>query len=263
MTMNISAKNKTINVLWTGGFDSTYRMVELSGHDVIIQPFYLSDKYRRSEKYELSAIREITADIEKHPGTRCRILPLIKRRTSDLNQDSEIVEAYNRLLGISYIGPQYIWLAEFARSYKGLELCVETDDSHYGATWCLRTNGKLEKIIDGDLVYWILDEEHSSKDVMTVFGSLHFPLIEITKLEMLEEFRRMGFYETMKKTWFCHTPVRGEPCGVCSPCRQTIEAGLFFRISPAGLERHEKEMQLSRSGWFKYWKKIRYKVYGY
>ena len=111
MTMNISAKNKTINVLWTGGFDSTYRMVELSGHDVIIQPFYLSDKYRRSEKYELSAIREITADIEKHPGTRCRILPLIKRRTSDLNQDSEIVEAYNRLLGISYIGPQYIWLA--------------------------------------------------------------------------------------------------------------------------------------------------------
>ena len=261
--MNVSATNKIINVLWTGGFDSTYRMVELSGHDVVIQPFYLSDKYRRSEKFELNAIREITADIERYPGTRCRILPLITLQTSDLNQDCEIVGAYNRLRNISYIGPQYIWLAEFAKSNKGLELCIETDDSHCGATWCLRKNGKLKKIIDGDLVYWILDEANSSRDVMTVFGSLHFPIIEITKLDMLENYKLMGLSETMKKTWFCHTPVNGEPCGVCSPCRQAIEAGLAFRIPPAGLERHKKEMHLSHSGWFKYWKKIRYKVYGF
>ena len=57
-----------------------------------------------------------------------------------------------------------------------------------------------------------------------------------------EEYKRLGYSETMKKTWFCHTTVKGEPCGVCSPCRQTIEAGLSFRISRAGLERHEKEL---------------------
>ena len=261
--MDVSTKNHIIKVLWTGGYDSTYRMVELSGQDVIIQPFYLSDKHRRSEKFELNAIREISGDIEKHPGTRCRILPLITQKTSDLVQDREIVEAYNRLRDISYIGPQYIWLAEFAKSIKGLELCVETDDSTRGATWCLRKNGKLKKIIDGDLVYWILDEEKSSRDVMTVFGSLHFPIIEITKLDMLENYYRMGFSETMKKTWFCHTPVHGEPCGVCSPCRQAIKAGLAFRVPPAGMERHKKEMYFNHSGLFKYWKKIRYKVYGY
>ena len=252
-----------VKVLWTGGFDSTYRIVELSQFDVLIQPYYLKDKQRRSEKYELNAIREITADIERHPGTRCRILPLIAQQASDLKQDCEIVEAYNRLRAISYIGPQYIWLAEFAKSNKGMELCIETDDSTYGATWCLRKNGKLKKIIDGDLVYWILDEENSSRDVMTVFGSLRFPLIEITKLEMLEEYKRMGFTETIKKTWFCHTPVNGEPCGVCSPCMQAIDAGLSFRIPSAGLERHKKDINFSRSGWFKYYKKIRYKVYGF
>ncbi len=135
--------------------------------------------------------------------------------------------------------------------------------SHYGATFCLLKNGKLKKIIDGDLVYWILDEENSSRDVMTVFGSLHFPLIETTKLEMLEEYKQMGFTETMKKTWFCHTPVSGEPCGVCNPCRQAIDAGLAFRIPPAGIKRHKKELYFSHSELFKYWKKIRYKVYGY
>jgi 7-cyano-7-deazaguanine synthase len=258
-----SGTKKTVKVLWTGGFDSTYRIVELSQFDVLIQPYYLMDKQRRSEKCELNAIREITADIEKHPGTRCRILPLITQQTSDINQDCEIVGAYNRLRNISYIGPQYIWLAEFARSNKGLELCIETDDSHCGATWCLRKNGKLKKIIEGDLVYWILDEANSSRDVMTVFGSLRFPIIEITKLEMLEKYRVMGFSETMKKTWFCHTPVNGEPCGVCSPCRQAIEAGLAFRVPPAGLDRHKKDMHFSHSGWFKYWKKIRYRVYGF
>jgi len=254
---------KFVKVLWTGGFDSTYRMVELSRHDIVIQPYYLSDNRRRSEKYELNAISEIAADIKGHPETKCVILPLIKRRVSDLKSDDEIIEVYNRLRNISYIGPQYIWLAEFAKSNKGLELCIETGDTQNGATWCLLKNGKVKKIIDGDLVYWILDEENSSRDVMTLFGSLRFPLIEITKLEMLEKYKDMGFSETMKKTWFCHTPVNGEPCGVCNPCRQAIEAGLAFRIPPAGLERYKKDMQFSHSGWFKYWKKIRYRVYGF
>jgi 7-cyano-7-deazaguanine synthase len=237
--------------------------MELSRFDVLIQPYYMMDKQRRSEKCELNAVREITADIEKHPGTRCKILPLITQQTSEFYQDCEIVGAYNRLCNISYIGPQYIWLAEFAKSNKGLELCIETDDSHCGATWCLRKNGKLKKIIDGNLVYWILDEENSSRDVMTIFGSLRFPIIEITKLEMLEKYKVMGFFETMKKTWFCHTPVNGEPCGVCSPCRQAVDAGLAFRIPPAGLERNKKDINLSHSGWFRYWKKFRYRIYGY
>jgi len=71
-----------VKVLWTGGFDSTYRMVELSRHDVIVQPYYLSDKIRRSKNLELRAMSEISEDIENDPGTRCRILPLIINKAS-------------------------------------------------------------------------------------------------------------------------------------------------------------------------------------
>ena len=252
-----------VKVLWTGGYDSTYRIVELSRHDVVVQPYYLSDKHRHSEKFELDAISEITADIEKHPETRCKLLPLIKRQVSDLKPDNEILQAYERLRNISYLGPQYIWLAEFAKSNNGLELCIEMLDCQSGATYCIRREGELKKINEGGLVYWILNEEKSSRDIFTVFGSMHFPIIELSKVDMLEGYKQMGLYETMKKTWFCHTPVRGEPCGVCNPCKHVIKEGLSFRIPPAGMERHKIEIHYNNEGWFKYWKKIRYRIYGY
>ncbi len=255
--------SQPVKVLWTGGFDSTYRMVELSRHNLVIQPFYLTDKIRHSEKYERHAISEITADIEKHPETGCKILPLIERQVSDFKTHNKILDAYERLKTISYIGPQYIWLAEFARSNKGLELCIEMHDCQSGAAYCISREGKLKKINEGGIVYWVLDEEKSGRDVLTVFGSLRFPIIETTKMDMLEGYKRLGFFETMQKTWFCHTPVRGEPCGVCNPCKQTIEAGLGFRIPPAGMARHNNELTFINKSWFKYLKKIRYRVSGY
>jgi hypothetical protein len=35
----------------------------------------------------------------------------------------------------------------------------------------------------------------------------------------------------MDMTWFCHTPARGKPCGICAPCVYTIEEGLAHRIA--------------------------------
>ena len=98
------AHTKThINILWTGGLDSSYRMIQLSKYLVSIQPFYLCDN-RQSEQHELNAIAAITVDIEKHPGTKCTILPLIKSKVSDIPPDSEISEAYERLHKLTLIG---------------------------------------------------------------------------------------------------------------------------------------------------------------
>lgn len=46
------SKLPLVKILWTGGFDSTLRMAELSRYEVAIQPYYLIDrKYRRSVKF--------------------------------------------------------------------------------------------------------------------------------------------------------------------------------------------------------------------
>ena len=51
--------NKIVEIFWTGGFDSTFRIVQLSRCNVTIQPYYISDN-RKSEKNELKAIEQIT-----------------------------------------------------------------------------------------------------------------------------------------------------------------------------------------------------------
>ena len=50
---------KTVNLLWTSGWDSTYRLVELSRMDVRVQPIYVTGMGRPSEQRELQAQKEI------------------------------------------------------------------------------------------------------------------------------------------------------------------------------------------------------------
>ena len=68
---------RTINLLWTGGLDSTCRVAELSLHDVIVQPYYIIDKKRNSTKYELRAISRITDMVRKKPTTKCELRDVI------------------------------------------------------------------------------------------------------------------------------------------------------------------------------------------
>ena len=73
---------KNISIFWTGGYDSTFRVVQLSRCEITIQPIYLSDN-RKSEKNELMAIEEITSMLKKHPQTKANFLPL---KIVDINQ---------------------------------------------------------------------------------------------------------------------------------------------------------------------------------
>lgn len=66
--MHVVSQLPLISVLWTGGLDSSYRMVQLSRRHVRVQPYYLSDN-RRSEQQELNSIAEVTRDIQEHPDT--------------------------------------------------------------------------------------------------------------------------------------------------------------------------------------------------
>jgi 7-cyano-7-deazaguanine synthase len=252
-----------INIFWTGGFDSSYRMIQLSKHDVTIQPYYLCDN-RLSEELELNAISAITADIQKHPETKCTILPLITFKVKDIEPDSEITDAFYRLQKLTAIGSQYDWLSRYAKSCNGLEICIE--HTEIGRAYnCIMKNGEVKKITDGTISYCIIDEEKSDPDLYKVFGNFRFPLplLELTKSEILEEYKKLSFSESINKTWFCHTPVRNKSCGVCNPCKAVIEEGLTFRLSARALARYKTEIKYGDRKWFKKLKEIRLKYIGY
>ena len=57
--------NKIVRILWTGGWDSTYRIVELSRQDKVVEPIYVYGDQRTSEKKEINAMKEILSQIKK------------------------------------------------------------------------------------------------------------------------------------------------------------------------------------------------------
>ncbi|MBE0674156.1 MAG: hypothetical protein IH591_05805 [Bacteroidales bacterium] len=254
-----------VQVLWTGGLDSTCRMLQLSKLNVRIQPYYLLDnKYRRSIANELNAISAITKDIEANHETRCILLPLITVRVADIEEDHDITLAYNRIREKVPIGHQYDWLARFAKYNPGLEISFAKDESaklyHY-----LKKYEVMRSVDEGMIKYYIIDETKCDNDLVKIFGSFHFPypLLFTTKIESVAVYKELGFEETINKTWFCHTPVKNEPCGLCSPCRIAIKEGLTFRFPARSLKRFQTEIRFERYLWYRLFKKIRYRLAGY
>jgi len=224
-----------VNILWTGGWDSTYRVLRLMDKCVSIQPYYLKDNNRQSGELELKAIRTITEDIRNHPDTRCEILETIVVNVSDISLDVEITSAYKNILKTNFYGSQYNWLARFAKNIGNLELNMHKDDT---ANF-FRKHGDLKKIQDdlkGD--YYVLDHEKSSEDLMKVFGNYHFPILNTTKLEMKEWAVNSGLIDIMNKTWFCHKPLKNQPCGRCNPCNYTIKENMTYRFNKTALRRY-------------------------
>lgn len=227
---------RIINILWTGGLDSTCRIVELSRTPFIIQPFYLIDSSRRSTQNEIAAMDAIRKLILDDKRTKSELLPTKYVEITDILPQPEISHSW-RVLNQKYgLGIQYDWLARFASQQQLiLEICLEKT-----------TNGKATKTVNGecrllsdhspDVSEYYIDENNSSSDAKNIFGNLCFPisLWNMTKQEEVDEIKSLGLSEIVKKTWFCHHPVLGLPCGHCNPCRDVREAGMSWRIPLLG-----------------------------
>jgi hypothetical protein len=219
----LESKVRTINLLWTGGWDSTYRLLELSiVKRASIQPFYVFDSNRRSSPMELQTQDEIRGALQKmNPEASTLILPTKVIVIEDIAPDASITSMFDQMKGRSYIGYQYDYLARMAKSQNlnDLELSVHKDDLLFK-----HLDGNVEPV--GDV--WRLS---SSADAsLWPLRYFSFPLLKMTKKLMEEKATIAGFAELLELTWFCHFPVNSLPCGGCNPCRFTIEEGLGRRV---------------------------------
>lgn len=58
-----------VTILWTGGWDSTFRLLCLAeNEDISIQPVYVIDENRKSKEYELDAMNKILTMIRMGGG---------------------------------------------------------------------------------------------------------------------------------------------------------------------------------------------------
>lgn len=235
LTDNMVQRRRIVEIFWTGGFDSTFRIVQLSRCDVVIQPYYISDN-RESESNELDAIRSITKILITHKGTRCIFRELIIVNMKDRTQNSSITEAYTHLRKTDFFGSQYEWLACFSLYHPGIELSIHEDDK---ALLLINKYGSLLTCDDPDIgKYQVIDKKKSDHNIITLFKNYHLPLASWTKLNMQKFYVEEGYKDVMDLTWFCYSPKKGKPCGMCNPCIYTIEEGLTDRFTKSALLRY-------------------------
>ncbi|MDF1576026.1 MAG: hypothetical protein P1P86_12635 [Bacteroidales bacterium] len=86
------------------------------------------------------------------------------------------------------------------------------------------------------IAYRELNRDKSEKFLQDLYGYFRFPLPlnNMTKLETLESYNKLGFSDIVSKTWFCVHPLKGEPCGICTPCTQVMQKGMGYRIPLRG-----------------------------
>ena len=220
-------------LLWTGGWDSTFRLLSLViRENTPVQPYYVLDdaKLRPSvsaEREAMARIRERLTQIA--PRTAALIHPTVECTLQDITPNEEITQQFERSLRSAFIGGQYEWLARFCaqRRIQGLELSIHRDD---------RARELLLGLIDRSRSR--LDDRHAGDPRYELFKFFRFRLFDKTKQQMRSESIAAGFDELMKRTWFCHQPAKGKPCGRCNPCIYTIEEGLADRVPLRGRIRY-------------------------
>jgi hypothetical protein len=217
-----------INILWSGGWDSTYRVLELILiENQTVRPHYIVNSNLKSLPNEIIAMTRIRDHIKAaFPDQAARLLPVEFIHLEAIPPDEEITKLFQQLKSKIHIGKQYEWLARFAKhNAKELELCVERNPDtstqgifHNSVRPLLKGTGHECKI-EGPL----------PDPALQIFTYFRYPLmLRLTKADMRAIAEEHGFIDIMKLTWFCHYPKNGLPCGHCRPCSLAHHTGFEY-----------------------------------
>lgn len=235
---------QVINVLWTGGWDSTYRIIELSRKAVTVQPIYVYGDGRASEYYERVAMQKILILLKSKKETHAKILPVNFVHLNSIPLNEEITEAYNNIQKETSLGSQHEWLGRLSYIYPGMEIGTEAGSAETSRIiHSIQKYGKLIK--DNKSDSYILDPTSSTREGMLVLGNFRYPIIDKTELDMKRNIDTWGGYkDVMENIWFCHTPFYGKPCGICHPCEVKIESGMEHLLPRASLRRYNRKNKM-------------------
>ena len=220
----------TTHLLWTGGWDSTFRLLQcLLVLEKMVQPHYLIDARRPSTGFEILAMNSIRQRLyRQHPRTCQLLLPTCYKEVVEIQPDETITAAFNRIFYRQYLGSQYEWLARYCKEIKNKEVELGVYgggniDNHIGKFTIQKSRGRDS--------FYMVDQKYRDTDEYQIFGCYHFPLFALNKSDMLRISKAEGFDDLMDLTWFCHHPTsQARPCGVCHPCVYAMKAGMGYRI---------------------------------
>ncbi|MDE6497756.1 MAG: hypothetical protein K2L21_03745 [Muribaculaceae bacterium] len=246
----------TINLLWTGGLDSTFRLVELAHEDVEIRPFYIVDTTRGSIRQEMNAMAKILYLLRQKTFVKAVVRDIEFIHDTDIRPDKQITDAHSFFVAYNNLGSQYDYLARFARQ-NNLKLEIGLEGNQLSkVTSVLNNFGSLSVASythpasspDHPLTYFYVDALKSHNNTAVLFRDLIFPahLFSLQKVDEAKILKDWGCMDIMKATWFCHRPILGYPCGHCNPCKDALNEGMSWRVPMTGRLLYSAKRLLSR-----------------
>lgn len=234
---------KKIEILWTGGWDSTFRIVELSMQKCVVEPYYIVDENRKSTDYELRAMENVLEALRKKKKTKAKFNDIVMVNKNDIPENKDITDAYKLIADKTNLGSQHDWLARFALEHPNIEIGTEAGE--------IATSHILQAIDEyGKLVFkngiGYLDKKMSSKEGLLVLGNFSFPIIDKTEIDMVNLIKKWGYEDVMKYIWFCHFPINDECCGLCHPCEVKIESHMEFLMTKKALRNYKIQKLLKK-----------------
>jgi hypothetical protein len=151
---------------------------------------------RKNKNHELKAMTNILKLIERY---RANVL-FTKINVNNIVIDHDIKKIhYDAFINGYYTRPinQYAYAAQVAKNLHIIgEVCI---------------------VNDGDLLhsYGLIKQGNP-------YSTLTFPLINLSKNDMLEYAKKHKFNDILAATWSCWYPIVGKPCGFCQMCKDRI-----------------------------------------
>jgi len=241
----VNIEDARINLLWTGGWDSTFRLLKLVLNNKEVQPFYIIDPNRESLGFEVRAMQHIRSEISKsNPKASKLLLPTLFIDLNDIKDNQAVTSAYHNIRKNVPVGIQYEWLARFAEEHGEYPMEIGIEMGSHGTSKYL-SKYWIYKYFDEEGFYMI-DEKYRDTDVYNLFKYFKFSIIDLKKQDMKMIAEKEGFIQIMDHTWFCHSPIsNGKPCGVCKPCIIAIHEGMAYRMPLQSMIRYHLRWLLS------------------
>ncbi|HYW33937.1 MAG TPA: hypothetical protein VE868_00890 [Balneolaceae bacterium] len=214
-----------LHLLWTGGWDSTFRLLQLLfQEEKFVKPYYVIRPQPSTGK-EIDTIHNIRRNISRnYPKAAQLIRPVEYINVDNIKPDPKIKQAYDSIKKSAYIAPQYEMFARYCKQngLENLEIGIEKGT---------RSHQLIEDFVkESEVSKFKVDRNLAPQPFYDLFKYFNFPLLKYTKLDMEAVAREQGWLELMKMTWFCRRPKNGHPCGFCGPCTDVVIDGLGWRL---------------------------------
>lgn len=234
------------NLLFTGGFDSTFRLCQLSRMEgVEVQPVYhCFSPARSNEKNEIHAQDTILSMLRKRKDTKAVLLNPIRVHEYDLPEAPDLDEAFQKWRPFPETPGQIRCISKLSRLFPHLEYCIE------GATLETRKQGikygKTRRFLTAH-GFRFLDHEdgstsfkcsHADSGLDLLWGGFRFPIFQISETDMLPFIHKYHYEDVFEHTWTCDFGDK-EPCGVCHNCETKWASGLPDFFPKAAVRNHE------------------------